>query len=109
MTTIGYDLGALLAEERNLDRAKAALVREGAIRHIMALSGESRQIVAEMVDAHTSMGHEAVLELTDGEPTTLKDALRRYVEALEASDDPLPLSIEEDLRAMLEYPWPGER
>lgn len=101
------NLGEILAEEPNLDRVQAALVREKVIRDLMAKSGEGREPVAEMFDAMGSMGQEAVLELTEGEPTTLRDALQRYVDGLDTAD-PQEADVAGDLATILAYPWSGE-
>lgn len=95
--------------ELDLERVQAALVRERVIRDVMAQSGEERQHVADMLDAMESMGQEAVLELTDGEPTTLRDALRRYVEQMATQGEPSHEvgAMLADLDAILGYPYPG--
>lgn len=105
-------------DAEDLDAIKAALVRESAVRHTMEATGESREVVVSVVDANLSMDSEAVLDLTDGEPTTLKDALRRYADDLVAGDE---LSMQQegaqgfrdsvvgDLHTLLDYHWPGER
>jgi hypothetical protein len=105
------DLADLFASMDDLEEVKRALIREASIRHAMGETGESREIVTEMIDSIESMGQEAVLELTEGEPTTLAEALQRYVDTLEqaASEDE---TIRADdvcgaLSALLAYPWPG--
>lgn len=106
------NLADLFANAPDLDRVRAALVREHAIRHVMAETGEDRQTVTDMIDAMESMDQEAVLALTDGEPTTLRDALDRYVADLErdieAGDAAGPVTISADLTTLLAYPWPEE-
>lgn len=106
------DLAELFANEPDLDRVRAALVREHAVRYVMAETGEDRQTVTDMIDAMDTVDQEAVLELTEGHPTTLRDALGRYVDQLpqevttmtgEVSD-----RIAADLTTLLNYPWPEE-
>jgi hypothetical protein len=100
-----------LLEEADLEAVKRALAREQVIRDAMAETGESREIVAEMVDAHTSMDQEAVLDLTEGEPTTLRDGLEQFVAELERRMEGDPGStfgeVLDGLNALLSYPWPG--
>lgn len=97
-------------EQADLEQAKRALTRETVIRHVMAESGEPREIVAEMVDAHASMDQEAVLDLTEGEPTTLRDALERFVSTLQADDEEESALAKcqhvDALSAILAYPFP---
>jgi hypothetical protein len=106
------ELRHVMSEIKDLDEARAALVREHAIRHVMAESGETREVVIEMIDAMEATDQEAVLDLTDGEPTTLRDALDRYVADLErdieAGDAAGPVTISADLTTLLNYPWPEE-
>lgn len=102
-----------LAEEleqvSDLAAIQRAIVREKAIREGMARTGEGREVVAEALDAMQSMDQEAVLDLTEGAPTTLVDALTRYVRILETWDEVLPRDrVLGDLSAILEYPWPNE-
>lgn len=98
-----------LAEAPDLDAVKAALVREAVIRETMAKSGEPRQIVTDMIDAWDSMGRESVLELTDGEPTTLADALSYYIDSLENNAHTGDLAdVASDLHAILSFPYSGE-
>lgn len=93
---------------KDLDAVGRALSRETVIRAVMADSGETREIVADMIDAMKSMGSEAVLDLTEGEPTTLSDALSRYVDVLADRDEIIPRDrVLSDLDAMLSYTWPG--
>lgn len=101
-------LAEALADVDDLEEVKAALVREEVIRTVSAESGEDRQHVADLVDAMASMGQEEVLALTNGEPTTLRDGLQRYVESMDydgAFVDPNVLAS--DLETLLAYPWPG--
>lgn len=102
-----------LAEELertdDLDAVIWAVARERAIRDTMAETGETHEIVASVLDAAESMSSEAVLSLTDGNPTTLRDALSAYVSDLEDQDGPLsPPGVADDLTTLLNYPWPGE-
>lgn len=96
-------------ENADLDEVRRALAREAAIRTTMARTGEGRAPVADMVDALDSMGQEAVLDLAEGEPTTLVDALRRYLDELEKRDELQPRDrVVSELSAIVEYPWRGE-
>lgn len=94
----------------DLDQVVRAVDREKAIRDGMARTGEGRTVVAEFLDAHESMDREAVLSLTDGEPTTLRDALSRYVADLEPrhGDYVMPVTVAEEIQTLLDYPWPAE-
>jgi hypothetical protein len=106
---IGYDLAAWLAGEKDLEAVQTALSRENIIRSVMASSGEDRQTVADMVDAMRSMGQEAVLSLTEGEPTTLADGLQRYVDSMDLDGPAMdPDVLSTDLTTLLAYPWPGD-
>lgn len=96
-----------LASADDLGEMERALVRERAIRKTMAKTGEGREVVAEAIDAMQSMDREAVLELTDGAPTTLSDALARYILILDQNDGADP-DVINDLGAILEHPWPAE-
>jgi hypothetical protein len=104
----GLTLAEGLEREEDLDAVKAALFREYVVRRVMGESGETREIVVEALDAGDSMDQEGVLALTDGEPTTLADALNTYVMELadNATNDDVR-SIVTDLGALLNYPWPG--
>lgn len=105
---IAVELADVLAGADDLEEIKRALIRETTIRHAMAETGEDRKTVADMIDAMDSMSQEAVLDLTEGEPTTLADALSRYLEELGRSDGVVPRSrVGDDLSALLAYPWPG--
>lgn len=106
-------LATVLAETADLGRFQAALVREKVIRNTMAQTGEGRETVVDMVNALESMDQEAVLDLAEGEPTTLADGLRRYVDELEKrdpdGDELTPVArITGDLAALLAYPWSDE-
>jgi hypothetical protein len=93
----------------DLDQVIKAVAREKVIRAEMARTGESREIIAEFLDAQVAMDQEGVLDLTDGQPTTLVDALTRYLEELEKRDELQPRArVAGELAAILEYPWPGE-
>lgn len=101
-------LAEMLADVDDLNAVSRALVRERVIRDCMVESGESRAIVADMLDAAISMDQEGVLDLMEGEPTTLAAALSRYVEELEGRDELQPRDrIVSDLETLLAYPWPG--
>lgn len=95
-------------EEADLEQATKALARETVIRHMVAETGEPREIVAEMVDAHASMDQEAVLNLTEGEPTTLRDALERWLDLWMKRHNPdtSTADVIEGLSAILAYPFP---
>ena len=104
-------LYALLENTADLDAAGRAVEREREIRIGMARTGEGREVVAEFLDAQAAMDDEAVLDLTESQPTTLVDALRRYVEEL-GNRDEMSLSwrdmVAGDLAALLAYPWPED-
>lgn len=105
------DIRDMLAQVEDLETVTPALARESVIRSGMAETGEDRQSVADLLDAALSMDQEGVLELTDGEPTTLADALRRYVEDLEQNAATVDVrstqAIVGELDSLLAYPWPG--
>lgn len=106
------ELRHVMSEIEDLDEARTALVREHAVRHLMAETGEDRQTVTDMIDAMESTDQEAVLDLTEGEPTTLRDALERYLDRLERALEGDPGStlgdVAGELGALLAYPWSGE-
>jgi hypothetical protein len=106
------DWSAWLTGAKDLEEVQRALSRERVIRDVMAQTGESRQVVADLVDVGRSMDHEAVLGLTEGEPTTLHDALSRYVDQLGQRvievEGEVHEAISADLDALLTYPWPGD-
>lgn len=103
------ELRDLLAKADDLGAWADALSRETAIRQVMEETGEPREIVEEAVGAMDAMAEEGVLDLAEGNPTTLKDGLSRYVEALEQRDEVLARDwVLSDLYALLNYPWPGE-
>jgi hypothetical protein len=102
------DLEKWLSETTELGTVQRALVREQAIRAIVAETGEERRHVVDTMDALDSMDREAILDLTEGEPTTLVDALSRYVDVLEGRDEIVPRDgIVGDLSALLRHRWPG--
>lgn len=102
------NLGELLAGADNLDAVQEALVKERVIREVMSKSGEPRDIVVEMIEAMKSMADEAVLDLMEGEPTTLRAALQRYVESLDRYPSGMHQdTVAEELTAILGYPYPG--
>lgn len=102
------DLGEMLAQVDDLDTVVRALAREQVIRDVMARSGEAREHVADLADAVDSMDQEAVLDLTGGEPTTLRDAVSRYVESLEEMGTTEALDTAANLTTILDYPWSAE-
>lgn len=95
-----------LADTADLDTVSRAVARERAIRETMGKTGESREIVVEVLDAMISMGDEAVLTLTEGEATTLKDGVVKYVGHLEAQGDTASLDVAADLTTLVEHSWP---
>lgn len=98
-----------LAEEAvDLDHVQRELVREKTIRTMMAKTGESREIVVEAVDSMAAMDEEAVFDLTDGNPTTLRDALERYVDQMTTWDNQTLIDVQSELATILAYPYPGE-
>jgi len=93
----------------DLDAVGRAVEREREIRIGMARTGEGRQVVAEFLDAQAAMDDEAVLDLTEGQPTTLVDALSRYLTELEGRDELQPRArVAGELAALLAYPWPED-
>jgi hypothetical protein len=101
------DLGEMLAQESDLDAVIRAVARERAIRDTVAETGEERAIVAEALDAAISMDQEAVLDLVEGDATTLSRGLARYVQELEGRDELQPRDrIVDELGSLLAYPWP---
>ncbi len=103
-------LAELMESAPDLHAVKMALVREQVIRDAMEKTGESRPIVAKMLGAVESMDQETVLSLTDGGPTTLADALGRYIKVLEQVGDLEPeiSDIALALNAILTFPYPAE-
>jgi hypothetical protein len=101
------ELSKLLAGADDLGAWRDALAREQAIRQVMAESGESREVVEEAIGAMDAMAEEGVLDLCEGEPTTLRDALDRYVRVLEDREEVLARDwVVGDLYALLGYPFP---
>lgn len=100
----------LLASLPELELAQRAFVRERVIRQMMAETGESREIVVEAVDAADSMDQEAVLDLVDGDPTTLRGALQKYADNVEQAasegETASAESVYNDITAILNYPFP---
>jgi hypothetical protein len=105
----GLNLDEALAGEDDLGRVQRAIVREQAIRRGMAKTGEGREVVAEMLDGLAAMDQEAVLDLAEGNPTTMADALARYIRILSQKPTEMhPEQVQNDLSAILEYPWSAE-
>lgn len=110
---IDLDWNAWMSAEKDLDKVQRALIRETAIRRTMAQTGEGRDTVVDMIEAMESMDHEAVLDLTEGEPTTFRDAVLRYVAELEKrdpdGDELTPVArVTDELGTILAYPWSDE-
>ncbi len=106
---IGLTLGEALADTDDLDAVIRAVARERAIRDTMAETGETHEAVASVLDAAISMDQEAVLDLMDGEPTTLARGLARYAQGLENLPEGYDLTAQEvvdNLGTLLAYPWP---
>lgn len=106
----GWTLGEALENEDDLEQVKRALIREQTIRRTMNETGESRKIVTQTLDAMGSMGQEFVLELTDGQPTTLRDGISGLVEELENYEEETGdlRTVADQLSALLAYPWSEE-
>lgn len=107
------ELATLLADDQDLDYVVRAVARERTIRQVMIQSGEGRAVVAEMVDAMDSMAQEAVLDLEEGEPTTMRAALQTYVAELNKrdpdGDELTPVArVSDELTMILNYPWSEE-
>lgn len=104
-------LAGVLAEVKELEQVERALVREKTIRAVAKEAGEPYEFVAEQVDALGSMDQEAVLDLTEGEPTTLRAALERWLDLWLAWHNPSAPTTDviEGLSALLAYPWPEEQ
>jgi len=104
------ELRDLLAKADDLGAWADALSRETAIRQVMEETGEPREVVEEAVGAMDAMAEEGVLDLAEGNPTTLRDGLARYVEVLADRDEVLARDwVLSDLYALLNYPWAAER
>lgn len=105
---VGKAITEFLAGLNDLDVVVRAVAREHTIRQVVAETGEDRKTIADMLDAQISMDQESVLSLMDGEPTTLADGLRRYVDQLDPADENLRAdTVITDLDTLLAYPWPG--
>lgn len=107
------DLATVLADDQDLESVTRAVVREHAIRDGMARTGEGREVVADMLDALDSMDQEAVLDLMEGEPTTMRDALQRYMDEIikrdPDGDELIPAArVFTELAMIMGYPWSGE-
>lgn len=106
---VGKALAEFLAGVDDLDQCQRAVEREREIRIGMHRTGEGREVVAEFLDAQAAMDDVAVLDLTDGNPTTLVDALTRYLEELERRDELQPRArVAGELAAILAFPWPED-
>ena len=106
---ISVELVDVLENVDDLDQVQRALIREQTIRQVMAETGESREIATETLDAMISMDREAVLDLMEGNVTTLRAGLQRYVEELERRDELQPRDrITGELSVLLAHPWPQE-
>lgn len=106
---VGKALADYLAAAPDLDQCQRAVEREREIRIGMHRTGEGREVVAEFLDAQEGMDREAILDLTDGQPTTLVDALTRYLEELERRDELQPRArVAGELAAILAFPWPED-
>lgn len=96
----------MLSGIEDLSTVERAVAREREIRIMMARSGQGRGPAADMVDAEQAMAEEAVLDLTDGEPTTLVDALQRYLSELACRGELQPRDqIATELETILSFPW----
>jgi hypothetical protein len=106
---VGKAMAEFLAGVDDLDAASRAVDREREIRIGMARTGEGREVVADFLDAQAAMDDEMILDLTDGQPTTLVDALTRYLEELERRDELQPRArVAGELAAILAFPWPED-
>jgi hypothetical protein len=102
------NLAEALADVTDIDKVVLAVAREVAIREMVAETGETREAVTTVADAAVSMDEEAVLDLMDGEPTTLGRALALYIDELEKRDELQPRDrIVGELDMLIRYPWPG--
>lgn len=95
----------MLQQMDDLGDAERMIQRERDIRDGMARTGEGREVVTEAVDVLSVIPGEAVLELTDGNPTTLQEALKAYIRELEGRGDTTSLDTAADLETLLDYPW----
>lgn len=102
---------SLVTECPDLAALARLVARETAIRSAMDETGEDRQTIVDMVAAADSMDQEAILALTDGAPTTLRDALATYADGLSKQPDDETARADQvfnDITALLEYPYPGQ-
>jgi hypothetical protein len=95
-------LAQALTRTDDLDAVIRLVARERLIRDAMAQTGEGRNTVTDMFDAMQAAGEDEILDLTDGEPTTLRDALSRYMDDLDLD------TVVADLSTILNYPWSAE-
>lgn len=95
-----------LRSVEDLDAIQRALSRETVIRNVMKESGESREVIAEQVDAAISMDQEELLKIAHGNPTTLREGLEQLYEKW--LTDGVPDGAEYELSMLLDYPFPGE-
>lgn len=103
-------LADALASVDDLKSVEDALARERIIRQAMAETGEDREIITQMIDAGHAMSEEAVLELTEGEPTTLRDALNRLMDELNGYEEEMGnlRTVADQLSALLAHRWPED-
>lgn len=101
----------LLADTPNLAEVLDLVAREKTIRHIVQETGDTRRGAAEVLDGLEAMSQETVMEVTHGNPTTLRDALSLLIEELDDMETGLPGAneirhhITERLAALAAYPW----
>lgn len=58
---------------------------------------------------HSALDREAVIDLMDGKPTTLRAGILRYLVEVAARDELQPRArILNELGMLLAYPWPGD-
>jgi len=105
---VGKALAEFLIGVDDLDQCQRAVTREKAIRDGVAQTGETREAVVTVLDSIAAMDQEAVLDLTDGAPTTMRAGLQRYIEELRGRDDLISTErVVIELMVLLGYPWPG--
>lgn len=105
-TAYWHELLETVPSAEDLENLTRAIVREKVIRATMSTTGENREVVTLMVDSLESMSQESVLSLTDGDPTTLRDALQLYVDRLEVdSTSSYADVVADELTSLLRYPW----
>lgn len=104
-------LAEFLTHVADLKELRDALVREQTIREVMADTGLSREEVTRVADETEAIDREMIDDLTEGQPTTLEDALSRYVERIpevvNTAEGDVSERIADDLYALLAHPWPG--